>query len=259
MEKTYIYGAGRLHHCYSALERQRILAKVLEAGFRAFDVAPAYGNGVNEKEIGIALRGSREQFEINTKFGIPITEYGSWARHFFPGRRLIDIATGSSRRAYQKRIFSAAAIEQSVERSLRALKTDYIDTLFIHEPISQIPTDLALEIIETTESLKKKGKIRSLGIAGPTDSIAKFPMLGSIDVFQMPLIDFLSAGRSWDNKQLILYGIFQAYSADDRTQTFCQFVRAALAKRGSTRAIVTSMTPTVISTFSALTNGIVES
>jgi len=60
---------------------------------------------------------------------------------------------------------AAAGLRASVERSLRRMKTDWIDILFLHEPrlerLSQ-PND----ILEQFSKLKERGLIRAFGLAG---------------------------------------------------------------------------------------------
>ena len=51
-----LFGVGSLHHLPFRSQRLRILRQALDLGFRHFDVAPAYGNGLNELELGLALQ-----------------------------------------------------------------------------------------------------------------------------------------------------------------------------------------------------------
>lgn len=248
----FIYGAGRLHHLPTARQRQRALDLAFDVGFRAFDVAPAYGNGINELEVGLALRGKRERCEINTKYGIPIEMYGPWARHFFIVRKLAEKVSGSSTNAYRKRDFSAAEIERCLEQSLLRLKTDYIDTFFVHEPISQMSHNQVAEIFESGAQMKKKGKIRALGIAGPIDSLRLCPSIEIFDVVQMPFADFKSDDEIIVGKKLILYGTYQAFKAGTCTNSFPRFVRGSLGCHAEVGAIVSSKSLKTISSFREL-------
>jgi len=59
--------------------------------------------------------------------------------------------------------FSAKHLENALERSLRRLKTDYIDLYQMHSPTI---TDLKRNnVIETLENFKAQGKIRTYGIS----------------------------------------------------------------------------------------------
>lgn len=246
---SVIYGVGKLHHLQMVRERQKVIQAAFDLGFRAFDVAPAYGNGINEVEVGIALRGKRGACEINTKFGIPIEIYGSWARHFFSARRLMDKVTGHSALAYQHRNFSAKELEASLDQSLGRLRTDYVDTFFVHEPISRMTPNQVDEIFESGERMKKKGKIKAIGIAGPIESIRHCPSVGMFDVVQMPFSDFKNFGKLISSKNVILYGAYQAYRAESCIDSFSQFVKNSIASHPGVRVIVSSISTRTIGTF----------
>ena len=47
-----IFGVGGLHRIARVSGRQRLLRQAFDVGFRSFDVAPAYGNGLGEVELG---------------------------------------------------------------------------------------------------------------------------------------------------------------------------------------------------------------
>lgn len=246
---SVIYGAGKLHHLQTVRERQKVIQAVFDLGFRAFDVAPAYGNGINEVEVGIALREKRNVCEINTKFGIPIEIYGSWARYFFGARRLMDKVTGHSALAYQHRNFSAKELEASLDQSLERLRTDYVDTFFLHEPISLMSPNQTDEIFESGERMKKKGKIKAIGIAGPMESIRHCPSVGMFDVVQMPFSDFKNSDTAIASKNVILYGAYQAYRSEPRIDSFSQFVKNSIASHAGVRVIVSSKSTQTIGTF----------
>lgn len=118
-----------------------------EAGMRHFDTAVAYGYGRNEQMVGQALAkmGVRDKSIIATKFYTP------------------------AQRASTKSAAEAKKLMTStIEASLKRLKTDYVDILYIHEVRDPAtPTDEA--IMEGLQSLKKQGKTRFIGISTHTD------------------------------------------------------------------------------------------
>lgn len=121
-------------------EALRIIQKSLEAGCNFFDTAPGYGGGRSEKLLGEGLKSVRKDVIICTKF----SHYGE---------------DGS-------RDFEAKNIRPVLEGSFRALQTDYMDILLLHNP----PHDLmdgraAPEIYEEMEKLKTEGKIREYGVS----------------------------------------------------------------------------------------------
>jgi hypothetical protein len=62
----------------------------------------------------------------------------------------------------------AAAARASLETSLRALGTDYVDAFFVHDPGAIEPAVLA-ELIPALESLREAGSIRAWGFSGDPD------------------------------------------------------------------------------------------
>jgi predicted oxidoreductase len=63
--------------------------------------------------------------------------------------------------------YSAAHIQQSVENSLRNLRTEYIDLYLLHRPSPLLD---AQEAVTTLESLRDEGKIKSWGVSNFTPS-----------------------------------------------------------------------------------------
>ncbi|MFZ0550588.1 MAG: aldo/keto reductase, partial [Steroidobacteraceae bacterium] len=61
--------------------------------------------------------------------------------------------------------FSAAAMQQSVEDSLRRLRTDYIDVLYLHAPRRDSLGNVE-PLLEALASLRQAGKVRRVGISG---------------------------------------------------------------------------------------------
>ena len=116
----------------------RIVHHALDQGVNFFDTADCYTMGQSERILGKALEGRREDAVIATK----VTN----ARGFGPNQ------SGQGRKH----------IITGVEESLRALKTDYIDLLYLHHPSGDAPTE---EVIETMTNLVRSGKIRYYGVS----------------------------------------------------------------------------------------------
>jgi hypothetical protein len=64
-----------------------------------------------------------------------------------------------------KRDYSAASARASVENSLRALGTDCLDILYLHEPELELLGDTE-PLVRTLEALKAAGKVRHVGLSG---------------------------------------------------------------------------------------------
>jgi aryl-alcohol dehydrogenase-like predicted oxidoreductase len=248
---SLIYGTGSLHRIATASHRQRAIGIALDAGFRAFDLAPSYGNGIDETEVGIALRGRRDEVALHTKYGIPIDIYGAGARHLFPLFRLADRFSGRTRRAYARRDFSPQELERSVNESLRRLRTDRVDILFLHEPIFALASGESDAILDRGARLKRAGKIGALGIAGPAASVLACPSLGGFDVLQTRCDELERVAQRVPRTPLIAYGVHAAFRATGAPD-FSDFVRAILDARPGTRVILTSRRASTIGSFGSI-------
>ena len=58
--------------------------------------------------------------------------------------------------------FSKEHIVESVEKSLKRLKTDYLDLLLLHRPDTLMEPE---EVAEAFEELEKSGKVRYFGVS----------------------------------------------------------------------------------------------
>ena len=152
-----------------------------------FDTAPCYGAGIAEHELARFLRDKRSKVVLTTKFGIPTGRLGSrlpgWNYAGMAGRLAKRLV--ASRRSAQlpRRDFSAGHARSSVESSLRALRTDHIDVVYLHEPALELLTD-AEGLANTLEELKAAGKVRYVGLAGNasscTDIARRHPRLAQV-------------------------------------------------------------------------------
>jgi aryl-alcohol dehydrogenase-like predicted oxidoreductase len=164
------FGTSRLHYV-SQRERHRLLAAAAELGILHFDTAPAYGDGLAEAELGRFLNGRRDHFVIATKYGIPAN---FMMERFPPVAPPLRILRALARRfglgQYPLPPLTAAGLRASLERSLRRLKTDWIDVFFLHEP-SLERLSHSNEILDQFSKLKERGLVRAFGLAGIWDGI----------------------------------------------------------------------------------------
>lgn len=116
-----------------------VLDAAIDAGINFFDTARMYGGGASEEFMGRALESKRDQVIIATKFGGPTKP---------------DDATGSRRH-----------LMASVETSLRALRTDYIDLYQLHYPDPATPIE---ETLSALDDLVHQGKVRYIGCSNFT-------------------------------------------------------------------------------------------
>jgi aryl-alcohol dehydrogenase-like predicted oxidoreductase len=220
-----LFGLGGLHRLPFHSGRIRLLNAALDLGFRDFDVAPAYGNGLNELELGRALTGARYDCRITTKFGIPVDLYGERHPHLFyvlrAAKKLVDQNYGSE---YQRRFFSPEEMQKSLEESLRRLRRDYVDDFMIHEPLVPFRREDIGALNDKAARLRQQGKIRRWGVAGPVSSMGALTADSSIDVIQFPLDD-LTATSGLQGKRRIAFGVYRRYKKAASEREFPHFVR----------------------------------
>ena len=123
-------------------EIRALVTAARDAGINFFDHADVYGAEPHgcEKRFGAAVTFSsaeRESVSIQSKVGIR------------PG--FFD--------------FSKEHILRSVDESLEALKTDYLDLLLLHRPDALVEPD---EVAEAFDALQSAGKVRNFGVSNHT-------------------------------------------------------------------------------------------
>jgi D-threo-aldose 1-dehydrogenase len=165
----------------------RLLEAAHDCGLTHFDVAPMYGLGVAEEELGRFAAGRRDRIVIATKFGLAPTRLARQIAHVQgPVRRLFLAMPSLRERArasaagpssgpggallYTKHGFDSHSARTSLEQSLKALRTDYLDLLLLHDPA---PEEVEPEAIRPfLENAVSRGDIREWGIAGEPEIAA---------------------------------------------------------------------------------------
>jgi aryl-alcohol dehydrogenase-like predicted oxidoreductase len=159
------FGTARLHYLDRA-QRRALLALALDLGVTHFDTAPAYGDGMAEAELGVALHGRRDQCILVTKYGVTPNPFIAAAPALgTPIRGVRSVARKLGLWQKSVRPFEATELRRSVACSLRRLRTDRIDILLLHEPhVSRLAA--ADEIAAELEVLRTAGLVRTYGLAG---------------------------------------------------------------------------------------------
>ncbi len=119
-------------------EARRMLDRCLDAGINHVDCADVYGGGRAEETLGELLEGRRDDVIVATKVGFPS---GSGAN---------------------ERGTSALHLRQAVETSLRRLRTDRIDVLYLHRFDHRTDID---ETFRALDRLVSSGKVLYLGVS----------------------------------------------------------------------------------------------
>lgn len=116
------------------------LQRALELGVNFFDTADMYGPFTNERLVGRAVRGRRDQVVIATKFGIVRGEDSGW-------------------RGYRA---DPAYVRAACESSLERLGVDHIDLYYLHRVDPKVPVE---ETVGAMAELVGEGKVRFLGLS----------------------------------------------------------------------------------------------
>jgi len=128
----------------------------LEVGIDTFDTAVRYGSGHSEEMLGKALKGvNRSEYVLIAK---------AWPTHY-----------------------SKEGMEEGINTSLKLMNTDYLDVYFLHYPTywnTENPVSMQ-EAMENICDLKKRGKIRSVGVSNfCLEELKQAQGYGQIDVIQ---------------------------------------------------------------------------
>ncbi|WP_316809652.1 aldo/keto reductase [Pedobacter agri] len=139
-------------HMYGPADEQEAIATIhrsLELGGNFLDTADLYGPLKNEQLIAKAIDGKRDQYIIATKFGWEIDDQDkvTWAIN--------------GKRDY---------VKKAVERSLKNLKTDYIDLYYMHRLDKNTPIE---ETVGAMSELVKEGKIGYIGLSEVSSETVK--------------------------------------------------------------------------------------
>lgn len=121
-----------------ATEAGEIIAAAHDAGVNFIDTANVYSKGGSEEIVGHALKSNRDDWVLATKVGSPMST---------------SIAETTLNR---KRIM------HEVDRSLKRLKTDYIDIYYLHTDDLETPMD---QRVAAMGDLVRSGKIRHWGFS----------------------------------------------------------------------------------------------
>ena len=130
--ETWGWGASRE-------ESRRIFDAYVEAGGNFVDTACNYTDGESEELLGEFLGANREQIVVATKYTLT-------------SRRDDPNAGGNHRKN----------MVQTLESSLRRLRTDYVDLLWLHMWDGLTPVE---EVVRALDDLVSSGKVLYVGIS----------------------------------------------------------------------------------------------
>ncbi|MCB2377937.1 aldo/keto reductase [Hymenobacter sp. BT635] len=115
--------------------------RALELGINLLDTADLYGPLLNERLVGRAIAGRRQEVILATKFGFEVDDQENWTGQY------------NGRPEY---------VRKSIERSLRNLGTDYVDLYYLHRLDPNTPIE---DTVGAMSRLVEEGKVRYLGLS----------------------------------------------------------------------------------------------
>ena len=130
------YGTMSFGGDADAAESKKMYAACRDKGINFFDCADAYSAGKAEEILGDLIAHERDELIVTTKCFVAMGK---------------DANAGGSNRRH---------IISAVEASLKRMKTDYLDVLFLHRWDAATPLEESLRALET---LVTSGKVHYLG------------------------------------------------------------------------------------------------
>jgi len=135
-------GCMGMSNTYGKADRTESIAAIsraLDVGMTFLDTANIYGLGHNEKLVGEAIAGRRDQIVLATKFGIVVDADGNRGINGRPDY-----------------------VITSCDESLARLGVDYVDLYYQHRPDPAVPIE---ETVGAMAQLVTQGKVRHLGLS----------------------------------------------------------------------------------------------
>jgi aryl-alcohol dehydrogenase-like predicted oxidoreductase len=136
-------GCMGMSEFYGAADEGEAIATIhraLDLGVTFLDTADAYGPFTNEKLVGRAIAGRRDEVTLATKFGNERREDGSWVG-----------INGSPE-----------YVHEACDASLKRLGVDHIDLYYQHRVDVETPIE---ETVGAMKELVEAGKVRHLGLS----------------------------------------------------------------------------------------------
>ena len=133
-----------------------VLRRAFDLGINFYDTAHAYMGGRNEEMVGEVFQGKRDKVLIQTKFRVNATEKEN---------------------------------RQSVETSLKRLRTDYVDVLLAHS-LKKPEEVYNPEMLHFLQAMKKEGKARFTGFSTHTDMAILMREAAKHDFHDVALVSY---------------------------------------------------------------------
>jgi L-galactose dehydrogenase len=138
-------------------EAMKAVRVALDCGMTFIDTSPFYGRGMSEVLLGVALEGvPRDSYILGSKLG----RYD--VGHFD---------------------FSAKRVVESVDVSLKRLRTDHLDLCLCHDLEFVEMSQIVNETLPALRKVQQQGKVRQVGVSGYPMKMFKYVLANApIDV-----------------------------------------------------------------------------
>lgn len=189
---------GNMFRDIPEAEAQATVDAAWAQGVRYYDTAPFYGAGLAEIRLGEALsRHKRDEYVLSTKVGRVILDEVEDASARALGEKSGLFAAGRPNKIVND--YSADATMRSIEDSLKRMKTDRIDFVWIHDIAQDFYGDEWLSYFETARTgafrtltrLREEGVIKAWGLG--VNRVE--PIELTLDLSEADPDGFLLAGR----------------------------------------------------------------
>jgi aryl-alcohol dehydrogenase-like predicted oxidoreductase len=137
-------GCMGMSHAYGETDDDESIATIhraLDLGVTLLDTADQYGPHTNERLVGRAIAGRRDEVFLATKFGL-VREPGDLSNTGVNGR--------------------PEHVRRSIEGSLQRLGVDHVDLYYLHRVDPDTPIE---ETVGAMAQLVQEGKVRYLGLS----------------------------------------------------------------------------------------------
>lgn len=163
------FGTSGLHHV-AAPERERLLLTALENGVTHFDTSPYYGFGVAERALATL---ATKAVTVATKVGLYPPGGADSSESIVLARKVVGRFVPRLSRPIAS--LNVAHARASLLGSLRRMRRDRVDLLFLHEP--------RYDLLSCDEWLRwldsERDRIGAVGVAGEPQHLLPFVMASS--------------------------------------------------------------------------------
>ena len=185
-------------------------------GINLIDTAPAYGS--SEERLGSLLQ-DRHNWIIATKTG---EEFSAGHSHFD---------------------FSAAHTRFSIERSLKRLRTDYLDIVLIHSDGNDLDILEHSDCVQTLVKCREEGLVRAIGMSTKTieGGLRAIELLDLVMVtwnLQQQDTEVVAAARRLDRGVLVKKALMSGHVSTAEENLLQRSLENVLAEPGIASAII---------------------